>query len=587
MVKGIIHVQLYFFMRIKSFIATAILAGSAALLVACGEKKDPSKEAFDALIQSVPADAAFFAGGYIPLDEQIEVYGKGEWKKVLAALQGNPAVVSKVEKSLETSGDVKYFFKRWLAGVDMLKMLEEACEIAPAPTAFVAYTGGDLDSSADGLPPFVFAATMAKKYVDSLEHFLVCCKRENEQLGQSSGTWTREAADGKTLYVYTEKDVSVVFAFRGNELIVSSSHDDLKAFEARMANPPASLLKDSAVFKKSMRGADKHNFVAFLNFAELKEMQVPEADETPAQKAFRESAESVAVFAELPFVGKTADACVRMEFKNPILIHEVITQMASLKLETLANALPGADYVLGLALPPLSDELADMAEIPAKERERLKRFEPQRFYLSIADAEKLGAALSGDYMNLPEVFAKLDCGDNAVLLEDPNIAQFFDGSNPIAQKQTINGTSVYSSFMFGIKYALLGKTGLYVSNSFDAPATLALAQGNGKSLAQDGMFNALEEKLAGENALEGFVDDRAGIELQIALADGKINETTAAGELEYFTLAKDFQKLLLALTKKSVSGVALRRNGTAIELHWSCEYEYDFNALCEEIKNLK
>ena len=58
-------------------------------------------------------------------------------------------------------------------------------------------------------------------------------------------------------------------------------------------------------------------------------------------------------------------------------------------------------------------------------------------------------------------------------------------------------------------------------------------------------------------------------------------------DLEALRSALAFQRLAADLMKKSVSGLALRRNGTAIELEWTCDYEYDFEAFAKALENLK
>lgn len=575
-------------MKLKSLIITVLFAGASILFSACGQKKDPSEEAFDALMERVPAGAAFFAGGFIPLEEQIDSAKEGNWNKVVEAINGNTALAERFEKSLSASPDVKYFFERWLCGVDPREMLEKACKVAPAPFAFVAYFDGNADACEKGEVPFIFAATMAKPYAEAIEHFLICCKKENEVRGHGAGTWTREVKGEKTLYVYSEEKISVVFAFCGNEVIVASSTDKLSDFEASASNPPAELLKDSAVFKKAANGVGAYNFVALLNFDEIKKCCPNKKDATPTEKILRETAESLSAFVNISLTEKTANALVRAEFHKPNYIHDLVASMAKNKLATLANALPGADYAAGLGIPKLSDELAKEAKIPEEGLDKLRRLDAQRLYVSLGNAKKIASAVSGDYMNLPDVFLKLDCGNTDVLLEDSGVAAFFDGNNPMAQKQSIDGSEVFSSLFFGIKYALLGKNSVYVSNLFDAPAALALAKGKGKSAEDTGTFNSLAEKLAGENALEWFMNDRTGTEVQLALLEyAQNNPELPAEERDGIRMAISFHELTLALTKKSISGIALRRNGTALELHWTCEYEYDFDAFAEGIKNLK
>lgn len=575
-------------MKIKSLIFTVLLAGISFLLAACGQKKDPSEEAFDALAERVPASANIFAGGYISLEEQLEVYERGDWQKVVAAINGNSAIAEQIEKSLNASTDVKYFFERWLCGADPREMLEKACAVAPEPLAFVAYSEQAADADGKEKVSFVIAATMAKAYADSLEHFLLCCKKENEVRGHGAGTWTQKNQGEKTLYTYSESEFSVVFAFCGNDVVVASSEKTLADFEASASNPPANPLRDSAAFKKAADGVEEYNFVCFVNLDGFKDFRVAKRDDNSFEKAFRETAESVSAFANFSMSGNTADALVRMEFSKPIFVHDIVSTMAKNKPATLANALPGSDYAIGIGAPALSDAQAKEMEISEKDLDEIRRFDAKNLYLSVGNAKKIAAFVSGDRMNLPDVFVKLDCGNSAVLLEDKKMASFFDGNNPMAQKQTINGTEVFSSIFFGIKYAMLGKTSLYVSNLFDAPAALALAQGSGKSAEAAGTFSALVQKLDGENALEAFVNDRTALEIQAAVAEAEMaNPQRTSTEIEAYGNAVKFQNLLLALTKKSLSGIALRRNATALELYWTCECEYDFDAFAEALKNLK
>lgn len=575
-------------MKTKSIISTAILSGISLFLIACGQKKDPSAEAFETLMQSIPADVAAFAGGYIPVEEQADALDRGDWGKVVAALKQNPAISDLITKSLEASPDAKYFITRWLGGTDIVGALSEACAVAPAPTAFVAYIPelGEKKLESEDVPEFALAVTMSEKYVKSVAHFLYCCKGEHDELGKGEGVWTSEVSGEKTVYTYTKGKVILSFALSGNDMLfsVSSDTDALSKLEAVFASPAKNPVKDSAVFKKVANGISDYNFVGFCNFDGIKDFRTPAANDTPADKIFKETAESVAVFGDFSFSENTASAVARMEFSKPLCVHEALTSMGKNKLATLANALPGASYALGLALPELTQELADDAKIPATELEKIRRFDPKKLYLSVGDLEKIAGLLEGDYASLPQVFAKAECGDNSVLLQEKNIAPFFDGS----LKRTLNGTDVYSFVMFGVNYALLGKTGLYISNAVDSTATLALAQGTGKSLEQEGTFNDLAEKLSGENALEIFCDDRAGIQLQIALAESQLLNPELPAEAIYTArMSMKFQELILALTKKSLSGFAVRRNGTAIELQWVSEGEYDFDALAEGIKNLK
>ena len=282
-----------------------------------------------------------------------------------------------------------------------------------------------------------------------------------------------------------------------------------------------------------------------------------------------------------------------MEFSKPTWCHEVLGQMGQTQMATLANALPGADYALGLGLPKFAGDWVKEAQIPDKALVGLGRLGARNLYLSVSQLESVAGLIGGDFTSIPQAFLKLECEDNTALMEDGNVAALFAPNNPMAQKQTMNGVDVYSSFFFGIKYALLGKTGLYASNAFDASAALALAQGNGKSLAQEGTFNALAERLSGENAFEAFCDDRAAIRAQIAFMEAQITSVEGEGSevseaaLESLRSALALQRLASDLTKKSISGFALRRNGTAIELEWTCDYEYDFEAFSKALKNLK
>lgn len=579
-------------MRRKFATSTAALCGVSLILVACGQKKDSSEEAFETLMKSVPADVAVFAGGYIPVEEQTEVRDRGDWAKAVTALQENPAISDLITKSLEASPDAKHFIARWLGGTDIVGALSEACAVAPAPTAFVAYIPelGKKEVEGEGVPEFALAVTMSEKYVESVAHFLYCCKEEHDELGKGKGVWTSELSGERTVYTYSEGKAILAVALSGNDMLVtvSSDADALSELESAFATPAKNPVKDSAAFKKVANGIEDYNFVGFCNFDEIKDFRTSKATDKAADKVFKETAESVAVFADFSFAENKASAIARMEFSKPVCVHEALTSMAKNKLATLANALPGASYAVGFSLPELTHELAADTKVSAESLEKYRRFNPKAFYLSVGDLEKVSGLIAGDYTSLPQVFAKIECGDNSLLLQDAQLAQFFNGSNPMAMKRNINGTDIYSFMLFGINYALLGKTGLYISNAFDAPATLALAQGTGKSLEREGTFNALAKELSGENAVEIFCDGRAGIQMQIAAMEQQLNDPELPVEIrDGFRVSVNFQKLLLALTKKSISGWVLRRNGTAIELHWTAEGECDFDAFAEGIKNLK
>lgn len=568
-------------MKIKSLVSVIASLVASVLLIACGAKKDPSEEAFETLFQSVPADVSFFAGGYITMADQAKNQETGNWKKVVDALQSNPAISEKFEKLLDASPDAKYFFQRWLGGSDFLTALSDACAVAPAPMAFVAYMDGDLDCTKKDLA-FSFAATMGKEYVASAERFIECCVHEQERTGRGEGRWKKEIVGEKKVFVYTEGKAVIAVAFCGNDMLVASSRERLDALEASFRNPTGASLKDSAVFEKAAAGVKKYNLVALLNFDEFKDFRTAKADADFVEKLFRETAESLSFFVDIPFAEKTSDTLLRVEFSRPLCIHDALSSMAKKKPQTLKNALPGADYALGIALPDLSDELCKDMNVPAAHAEKIRRLDPKMLYLSVADSERIAGLVSGDTTSFPQAFVKLECADNSVLKEEEGLAPIFQ----MAQKQEIDGVDVYSSIFFGIKYALLGRTDVYISNLFDASAALNLARGKGKSLADDGMFNGVAGRIAGENAAEAFVNDRASTQLQLEMSRTVIaKEGLSVTEDVESTLA--FYELFLTLVKKSIYGSALRRNGTAIELHLAYECEYDFDALAEAIKKLK
>ena len=506
-------------MTAKSLIATTVLSGLSVFLSACGQKKDPSEEAFNTLMQSVPADVAFFAGAYIPLEEQRELQAREDWKKVHAAIVGNPVLMQRFEGVFESNPDLMQRFEGVFESNPDLKAIAEALfggksgaefvadmlSAAPAPTAFVVYS--DDCSEKDKVPNFAFAATMAESYVKVLANLLEQAKTRNA----AEKAWSKEIVGNKTIYTHTHDELSLVIALCGNDVLMAPSREALDRLEASFANPPAKSLKDSANYQKSMKGSEGYNLVAFLNFDGIKDFRKAKKKDNAFTKLIKENAESIAFFADISSTGNTAHAFARMEFSKPTWCHEVLEQMGQTQMATLANALPGADYALGLGLPKCAGDWVKEAQIPDKALAGLGRLGARNLYLSVSQLESVAGLVVGDLTSVPQAFLKLECEDNTALMEDGNVAALFAPNNPMAQKQTMNGVDVYSSFFFGIKYALLGKTGLYASNAFDASAALALAQGNGKSLAQEGTFNALAERLSGENAFEAFCDDRAAI----------------------------------------------------------------------------
>ncbi len=575
-------------MKAKSLIVTTVLSGLSVFLSACGQKKDPSEEAFNTLMQSVPADVAFFAGAYIPLEEQRELQAREDWKKVHAAIVGNPVLMQRFEKLFDANPDLKAISEALFGGKTGAECVSEMISVAPAPTAFVAYLD---DAAGEGkMPDFAFAATMAESYVKILGNLLDRAKTRDS----AEKAWTKELAGNKTIYTHSQDGFSLVIALCGDDVLMAPSREALDRLEASFVNPPAKALKDSASYQKSMKGSEGYNLVAFLNFDGIKDFRKAKKTDKAFAKMIKENAESIAFFADISSTGNTAHAFARMEFSKPIWYHEALSLMGKNRLATLANALPGADYALGLALPKFDGEWVKEAQIPDKTFNALSRLGARNIYLSLAQLENVAGLIGGDITSVPQAFLKLECEDNTALLEDGTVASLFAPNNPMAQKQNMNGVDVYSSFFFGIKYALLGKTGLYASNAFDASAALSLAQGSGKSLAQEGTYNALAERIAGDNAFEVFSDDRAGIRTQVALIEAQIKSIadTEAGsvleaDLEALRSALAFQRLAADLMKKSVSGLALRRNGTAIELEWTCDYEYDFEAFAKALENLK
>lgn len=574
-------------MTAKSLIATTVLSGLSVFLSACGQKKDPSEEAFNTLMQSVPADVAFFAGAYIPLEEQRELQAREDWKKVHAAIVGNPVLMQRFEGVFESNPDLKAIAEALFGGKSGAEFVADMLSAAPAPTAFVVYS--DDCSEKDKVPNFAFAATMAESYVKVLANLLEQAKTRNA----AEKAWSKEIVGNKTIYTHTRDGLSLVIALCGNDVLMAPSREALERLEASFVNPPAKALKDSASYQKSMKGSEGYNMVAFLNFDGIKDFRKTKKKDKAFTKLLKENAESIAFFADISSTGNTAHAFARMEFSKPTWCHEVLEQMGQTQMATLANALPGADYALGLGLPKCAGDWVKEAQIPDKALVGLGRLGARNLYLSVSQLESVAGLVVGDLTSVPQAFLKLECEDNTALMEDGNVAALFAPNNPMAQKQTMNGVDVYSSFFFGIKYALLGKTGLYASNAFDASAALALAQGNGKSLAQEGTFNALAERLSGENAFEAFCDDRAAIRAQIAFMEAQIKSVEGEGSevseaaLESLRSALALQRLASDLTKKSISGFALRRNGTAIELEWTCDYEYDFEAFSKALKNLK
>lgn len=575
-------------MTAKSFIATTLLSGLSVFLSACGQKKDPSEEAFNTLMQSVPADVAFFAGAYIPLEEQRELQARGDWKKVHAAIVGNPVLMQRFESVFESNPDLKTLSEALFGGKSGAEFVSEMLSAAPAPTAFVVYSGDFSDK--EKAPDFAFAATMAESYVKILGNLLDRAKTRNAE----EKAWTKEIAGNKTIYTHSQDGLSLVIALCGNDVLMAPSREALERLEVSFVNPPAKALKDSASYQKSMKGSEGYNMVAFLNFDGIKDFRKTKKKDKAFTKLLRENAESIAFFADISSTGNTAHAFARMEFSKPTWCHEVLGQMGQTQMATLANALPGADYALGLGLPKFAGDWVKEAQIPDKALVGLGRLGARNLYLSVSQLESVAGLIGGDITSVPQAFLKLDCEDNTALKEDENIAALFAPNNPMAQKQNMNGVDVYSSFFFGIKYALLGKTGFYASNAFDASAALSLAQGSGKSLAQEGTYNALAERVAGANAFEVFSDGRAGIRTQVAFMEAQIKSIadTEAGsvleaDLEALHSALAFQRLAADLMKKSVSGLALRRNGTAIELEWTCDYEYDFEAFAKALENLK
>lgn len=575
-------------MTIKSLVTTTVLSGLSVFLIACGQKKDPSEEAFNTLMQSVPADVAFFAGAYIPLEEQRELQAREDWKKVHAAIVGNPVLMQRFGKVFEANPDLNAISEVLFGGKTGAEFVTEMLSVTPAPTAFVVYSD---DASGEGkMPDFAFAATMAEAYVKTLGNLLDRAKTRNAE----EKAWTKEIAGNKTIYTHSQDGLSLVIALCGNDVLMAPSREALDRLEASFANPPAKALKDSASYQKSMKGSEGCNLVAFLNFDGIKDFRKAKKADKALTKQIKENAESIAFFADISSTGNTAHAFARMEFSKPTWCHEVLGQMGQTQMATLANALPGADYALGLGLPKFAGDWVKEAQIPDKAFNAFSRLGARNLYLSLSQLESVVGLIGGDISSVPQAFLKLECEDNTALTEDESVAALFAPNNPMAQKQNMNGVDVYSSFFFGIKYALLGKTGLYASNAFDASAALSLAQGSGKSLAQEGTYNALAERIAGDNAFEVFSDDRAGIRTQVALIEAQIKSIadTEAGsvleaDLEALRSALALQRLAADLMKKSVSGLALRRNGTAIELEWTCDYEYDFEAFAKALENLK
>ena len=598
-------------MTAKSLIATTVLSGLSVFLSACGQKKDPSEEAFNTLMQSVPADVTFFAGAYIPLEEQRELQAREDWKKVRAAIVGNPVLMQRFEGVFEADPELKAISEVLFGGKSGAEFVSDMLSAAPAPTAFVVYS--DDFSEKDKAPDFAFAATMAESYVKVLADLLEQAKARNA----AEKAWFKEVVGNKTIYTHTRDELSLVIALCGSDVLMAPSREALDRLEASFVNPPAKALKDSAIYQKSMKGSEGYNLVAFLNFDGIKNFRKTKKGDNAFAKSIKENAESIAFFADISSTGNTAHAFARMEFSKPTWCHEVLGQMGQTQMATLANALPGADYALGLGLPKFAGDWVKEAQIPDKAFNAFSRLGARNLYLSLSQLESVVGLIGGDISSVPQAFLKLECEDNTALTEDESVAALFAPNNPMAQKQNMNGVDVYSSFFFGIKYALLGKTGFYASNAFDASAALSLAQGNGKSLAQEGTYNALSERIAGANAFEVFSDDRAGIRTQVAFMEAQIKSIadaekgptyyapeedseapaesiadTEAGsvleaDLEALRSALAFQRLAADLMKKSVSGLALRRNGTAIELEWTCDYEYDFEAFAKALENLK
>lgn len=574
-------------MKLKSFIFSILLAGISILFVACGQKKDPSEEAFESLMKSVPANTSIFLGGYISLEDQLKLNENDGWRNVSAAINGNSAIAERLEKSLYASPDLKSFFDRLFGGSNLREVLAKASRIDPAPFAFVAYYGGNADFRATAVP-FVLAATMSQTYVDAAEQFVISVKEEYNARGNGKGTWTQEVKGEKTLYVYSEKSgFSVAIAFGGNEIAVVAPAKTIEDFEAFASNPPSESLKDSAIFKKAAEGVGAHNFVAFVNFNEFVGFRSEGKRATPTEKVFRKTLESVSMFADISLDGNTANSLVRAEFSELNSFHDIVDSMAENKLATLANALPGAEYALGIGIPDPSI----MQELSLKRKKKneifelIRQIDAKSLYASFDNSRKIASALSGKFKDLPDFFLKLDCGNPEALLSDKKNGSLFKMSE---SKQTIDGTDVFTSFFFGIKYALLGEKGLYVSNLFDAPAALALARGKGESAENTGRFNSIAEKIAGVNAVEVFWDNRAATEIQIEICkSGLKNSALPQSEIDGIRSTIAFMELWLAMEKKSISGMALRRNGAAIELYCVCKYDYDLNAFAEAIKNLK
>lgn len=588
-----------------------------AFFVGCS-KNEPEQTELDALIQCVPADVAFFFGTHYSKRFQKEIIDDAGYQKMLGALEKNPTLNAKLKKlaehfSKDSKGVSEIFLNAENPMKDIISLLSKAEDFT-----LVAFADGveidgklNLKSGKKTLPQWTLVAS--GQYVGAIEKLLVSDEKVEKEIRDGRIFFVPEIPDAKKL--------KIIVSIDGTTLKAASSIERILAFEASQKNVPAKAIRDVPAFKKLQKGYEKSDTIFFVNFDKIKGFREIKA-ETEFNKSILKTIEGAGLFCKSYSTVGEVTGCMRITFKESIYALEFLKSAGTRKLETLKNSLPGAEYVIGIALPKITPDVLSAAKMLGAEtidEEKIsiaQKLDLQTLTLSLKDNENWMNIKKYSTNDLPQVFAKITCGDVDAILKNKEIEPALN--SPIIAKETISDTEVYAS-MFGIKFAPIGKNIFYAAKTKDSAETLALAKGTGKSLASEKTFASIQKKLGTGNVLELFSNDKKLIaayksvtkavldESMGKLEDEEVDEAEAvdeesAAEAIAETNPNDWKKrqihnLKMALklydwldvaTKKSLTAMSLRLDdATTLTIPFVSEYEYDFSAIAEKIEAVK
>ena len=577
----------------KKFISVCLCA-FVALFSGCS---DPARTEFDELVKAVPPSSAAFASMFVPKSYPQKILAAPGCDKALDALKNNPVLNEKLRLAIEQFSKesplvAEAFSNKEKPMEDVVAFLSktEACGVVAFTDSF------PIVGEKISIP---WTVALSGRLVGITKTYLKYFPEED-----------KISVDGRTFFRVKlgenahAEETEFFIADSGNYITIASSTERVVEFENAVKNPMKRCILDDPAFRRLQKGYENADFSAFVNFDRISGLRELNPD-GEFKKMLAKHSEGFGYFASVCKYPGRGEGVARLSFNQPIYLLDFVKSATMRKLDTLKNSLPGSEYAIGLCVPAPTTETFINArtlrekEVPAEAVELLKKLDLQTVYFSVFDCMKFKTLFSGE--SLPEMFAKIDCGNSDALKDaEENLSEV-----PFIQKSKIGETEVFSLNGM-LNFARLGKKTIYASSCSDSAAALDLANGRGKSLADEKTFSSIAKKLGRGNVFEIFIDSKrlnegyADLLCEVIkesplFADDSADDENAAlpegfSRKDCVESYAQFLQRLYAATKKNAVGAALKlddEDKTMLSLVFAMESEYDFAVLAEKISEIK